>query len=264
MSKTLSELKAEAEAADRAYREAVGSGEARLNEIARQQDAGIRPEYHREDARDEHGNPIKLDRFGNPEWRTGQKINANRARPVYNAPLRSPHSEPGSPPPDIDFKGTGTWEQTKELWLDLVDAINAIEKEKLSQEERETYVQQVVPSILDRLAAVVPRVDCAFADSPMSKGAWIYLVGRYQTAFNPSKSLERSIGTMRSRTVPKFMSFALEGAKWLFRRCPSGIPTIKEEPVTEDHGDSSPNDGSPPDAPPRKRGRPKRIPEANV
>ena len=104
MSKTLDQLRAEAEAADRAYREAAGSGEQRLNDIARQQDQGIRPEYRREDARDEHGNPIKLDKFGNPEWRGGQKIEAAKARPVYTPPLRSPYSGQDSPPPDIDFK----------------------------------------------------------------------------------------------------------------------------------------------------------------
>lgn len=256
MAKDLSQLKAEAEAADRAYREAAGSGEDRLNAIARQQDAGIRPEYHREDARDANGNPIKLDRHGNPEWRGGQKIEAARARPVYTPPLRSKHSEPGAAPPDIDFKGTGTWAETKNLWLDLVDAITAIEKEKLSQEERESYVQQVVPSILDRMAAVVPRVDCAFADGPMGKGPWMNLVAKFQHSFNPSKSLERSVGTMRSRQAPQFLTFATEGAKWLFRRDPSGIPQIERS--------SNPDPGPAAVKAPGKRGRPKKVTDSNV
>lgn len=251
MAKTLDQLRADAEAADRAYREAAGSGEEKLNAIARQQDASIRPEYKPTEARDEHGNPVKLDKFGNPEWRGGQKIEAARSRPVYTPPLRSKHSEPGAPPPDIDFTTNGTWDQTKDLWLDLVDVITKIEKDKMDQQEREQIVQQIVPSILDRLAAVAPRIDCAFADGPMGRGKWLSMVSQYQLAFNPSKSLERSIGTMRSRTAPPFLGFVLEGAKWLFRRCPSGVPRIvaaqEETP-----------------APVKRRGRPKKDASVNV
>jgi hypothetical protein len=265
MAKTLDQLKADVEAANRAYAEAQGTGEAKLNEIARQQDAGIRPEFHREDARDEHGNPIKLDKFGNPEWRAGKKIEAARARPVYTPPLRSPLMDAGALPPDIDFKTNGTWDETKDLWLDLVEILTKVDHDPLTQEQRETCVQQIVPSLLDRLAATVPRVDCAFSDGPMGKGSWLALVAKYQMAFNPSKGLERSIGTMRTRVAPKFTSFALEGAKWLFRRSPHGIPKIEQAlPVQQPERDPDPDPGPHTDAPPRKRGRPKRIAETNV
>lgn len=262
MPKTLDELKAEAEAADRAYREAAGSGEAKLNAIAREQDKGIRPEYRGEEARDEHGNPVKLDKFGNPAWRTGKKIEANRARPVYEAPLRSPYAEPGAHPPDIDFKTNGTWEDTEDLWLDLVGILTKVDNDPLTQEERETCVQQIVPSLLDRLAATAPRVDCAFSDGPMGKGAWMNLVGRYQMAFNPSKSLERSIGTMRTRTAPRFTSFALEGAKWLFRRSPNGVPRLPETKTAQSLPDAS--NGPAATSVKRKAGRPKKNVETDV
>jgi hypothetical protein len=262
MGKSLEELRADAMAADQAYQEALNSGEDKLRAIAKQQDKGIRPEYRQEYARDEHGNPVKLDRNGNPEWRSGQKIEAARARPVYVPPLRAPALEKDAPPPDIDFKGTGTWDQTKNLWYDLYDAIMAVQTGKLSQEDREGYVQQIIPSILDRLAGTVPRVDCAFADGPMSKGSWMNLVGRYQMAFNPSKSLERSIGTMRSRAVPEFISFATDGAKWLFRRCPSGIPSLNHAKYS-DEGDSNPDTGPHVSDAPRKRGRPKKVSGSN-
>lgn len=259
MAKSLEQLRAEAEAAAKAYQEAAEKGEDKLAAIARQQDAAIRPVYREQEMRDEHGNLVKIDQNGNPKWRSGQKIAGAHARPVYEPPLRSPYSEPDAPPPDIDFKGTGTWEETEDLWRDLVAVITSLETEKHSQEDRESIVQQIVPNLLDRMAATAPRVDCAFSDGPMSKGAWHALVAKYQTAFNPSKSLERSIGTMASRTPPKFMTFATEGAKWLFRRSPHGIPGI---PITQRV--SPTGDGTPPEQAPRKRGRPKKVTEPNV
>jgi len=271
MSKTIAELKAEAEAANRAYQDAMDNGEAKLNEIARQQDQGIRPEYHGGGTvRDEHGNLIQLDKYGNPIRGKGQKIAAATARPIYEPPLISSFNTPGSPPPDLDAKGTGTWQETIDLWLDLVDLLNRVDNDPLTHEEREICLQQLVPSLLDRIAGIVPRIDCAFPDGPMGKGSWIALREKNGLAFNPSKSLERSIGTMRSRTAPKFLNFALEGAKWLFRRSPhSGIPQIKiratdvvppaEDPAPERSSDTDPGHFS--NAVKKKSGRPKRIPE---
>lgn len=262
MGKTLEQLRAEKDAANLAYEEASAKGDDKLNKIAREQDAAIRPVYRDETPRDEHGNPIKLDQYGNPERRTGQVISGAKARPVYTAPMRSPYSEPGAPPPDVDAIGTGTWPETENLWRDLADLLIALEVEKHSQQDREEIVQQIIPSLLDRMAAVVPRVDCAFSDGPMGKGAWRALVAKYQMAFNPSKGLERSIGTMRSRTAPSFLTFATEGAKWLFRRCPSGIPILQ---ATKEHKRAPDiNPGPTHDAPPRKRGRPKKVADTNV
>lgn len=258
MGKSLQELKADAEAADRAYREAVAGGEENLSAIAAKQDEGIRPKFEREVPRDEHGNPVPVDKYGNPQWRKGHKISAAHARPVYEPPLRSRYSEPDAEAPDIDFKTNGTWDEAKDLWLDLIDVLTQLDEGKLTSEERESCTQILVPSLLDRLAATAPRVDCAFTDGPMGKGAWLALVDKYRTAFNPSKSLERSIGTMRTRTAPKFVTFAYEGAKWLFRKCPTGIPQIpKPQPAKPEPIAAAPIQ-------PKRRGRPKKEQKENV
>lgn len=259
MAKSLEELRADAEASSQAYQDALDSGDDKLNRIAQEQDKAIRPRFKREAARDEHGNPVHLDQHGNPEWRGGQKIEAARARPVYVPPLRSPLFDKGAAPPDIDHKNAGgSWDETEALWLDLVDVLTRVDNEPLTQEDRESCTQQLVPSLLDRLATTVPRIDCAFPDGPMGKGSWLATLAKYQLAFNPSKTLERSIGTMRTRTAPKFVTFALEGAKWLFRRCPSGVPQIKAKPGSDTNSGPSTNEA------PRKRGRPFKNAKADV
>jgi len=214
MAKTMEQLRADAERADFEYRRAREAEEQRLKELS----DSVRPRYTPQPTRDEHGIPKSINQ---PK---GEPRPGASARPHYEPPLRSPYLEPGAPPPDIDQKGVGTWEETTDIYFDLISALEHLEEGKLTSADSEQLLQQIVPGLLDQLAVVTPRLDCAFHDGPMSKAHWNALVSRYRTAFNPDKSLEKSIGTMRSRVAPKFVPFATEGAKWLFRRCPTGVP----------------------------------------